>query len=280
MRNFHVITNVSKDKDRIQTNRIRDYLTEKGCICTVQDLIRGEEGVEATISDETECAISLGGDGTLIQVAGMIKGRVPIIGVNLGTLGFLSESSADGVEEMLDRLLSDDYEIENRMMLSGTVNSEGMIKKEGCALNDIVITRTGSLRIVTFDIYVKGKLLNKYSADGIIISTPTGSTGYNLSAGGPIVEPDSKVILITPICPHTLNSRSIVLSGEDEICVKIGQGGHRGDAMSAVSFDGGDERGLLPGDEVVINRSGVVTKIVRLHKESFVNAVSRKLMQF
>lgn len=280
MKNFHIITNASKDKGHQQTNRIYDYLVGKGCTCTVQDMIRGDENGEALIGDNTQCAIVLGGDGSLIQASGMIMGRVPIVGVNLGTLGFLSESSVDEVETMLDRLIADDYEIENRMMLSGVVKSKDSIQKEGCALNDIVITRTGSLRIVTFDIYVKGKLLNKYSADGIIISTPTGSTGYNLSAGGPIVEPDSKMILITPICPHTLNSRSIVLSGDDEVCVKIGEGGHRGDAMSAASFDGGDETGLLPGDEVIINSSEVVTRIVRLHKESFVDAVSRKLMQF
>ena len=129
------------------------------------------------------------------------------MGINMGTLGYLTEIEVDRIEESLDQILSGHYMLEDRMMLDGIFDDGG----ENVALNDIVLSRKGNLRIIHFNVYVNGTLLNSYDADGIVISTPTGSTAYNLSAGGPIVEPTASLIVITPICSHALNTSSIVL---------------------------------------------------------------------
>ena len=143
----------------------------------------------------------------------------------------MTEIELSGLEESLDRLIRDDFKKERRMMLNGKVCCVDGTVSEGWALNDIVISRSGSLQIIEFNIYVNGQLLNHYKADGMIVTTPTGSTGYNLSAGGPLVEPKAKLITLTPICPHNLNQRSIILSPEDEIVIEI-PGGREGKSQT------------------------------------------------
>ena len=145
------------------------------------------------------------------------------------------------------------------------------------ALNDIAITRNGALQVVELLVHVNGQLLNHYQADGLIISTPTGSTGYNLSAGGPIVEPQARTILLTPISPHTLTNRSIVLSPEDVIRVEIGEG-RDGNALSLeANFDGNLSFPMRTGDVVEVARSQAVTRIIRLEQVSFLEVLRRKL---
>jgi len=158
-------------------------------------------------------------------------------------------------------------------MLRGTINGE----LHNTALNDIVIAREGNFRIVGFDIFVNGIHLNKYLADGMIISTPTGSTGYNMSAGGPIVEPTASLIVLTPICCHALNNSSIVLSGEDIIEVEISADRYGGREQVAIAFDGADKISLVTGDRITIRRSGKVTKLVKLTEESFMKTMSKKM---
>ena len=145
------------------------------------------------------------------------------------------------------------------------------------ALNDIVVCRKGELRVIHFRLYVNGALLNSYEADGIIISTPTGSTAYNLSAGGPIVEPTASLIVITPICSHALNTSSIVLSPEDEIVVEIGKGRDNAEQEVIVSFDGADTRVLRTGERVEIRRAKASTKFIKLSKVSFLETLRRKM---
>ena len=157
------------------------------------------------------------------------------------------------------------------------MTGEGKPPYQSRALNDIVISRTGSLRIVNFQIFVNGRYLKSYNADGMIISTPTGSTGYNLSAGGPIIEPGADMLLITPICAHSLNSRSIVLSGEDVVEVVIGPGRKTENEQAIVTFDGDTEVELVTGERVVIKKSGRNTKLIRLNDRSFLEILSRKL---
>ena len=148
-----------------------------------------------------ECAIVLGGDGTLIRAARELKNHsIPLLGVNMGTLGYLAEVELPNYKEALCYLFEQTPDIENRMMMHGRYS--GCKSEENVAMNDIVITRDGTLRIVHFNVYVNGMLLSSYQADGIIVSTPTGSTGYNLSAGGPVVEPTASMFVITPICSH------------------------------------------------------------------------------
>lgn len=205
----------------------------------------------------------------------MINRNIPLLGVNLGTLGFLADVEVEGLLPSLQSLLDGEYEIEERMMLDGMVmTSDGV--RESVALNDIVINRYGRLRIIEYKLYVNGRYLCSYRADGVIVSTPTGSTGYSLSAGGPIVEPRARMMVITPICPHTLNTRSIVLSAEDRVRIETVQGSQDVNRMAETTFDGRDSIVMGAGDSVCIAASQKTTKIVRIHKESFVTILGRK----
>ena len=170
-----------------------------------------------------------------------------------------------------------DYEVEERMMLSGTVYRGNQVIGSDLALNDIVIGREGPLRVVRFKNFVNNEYLNSYNADGIILSTPTGSTGYSLSVGGPIVSPSGTMIIMTPIAPHTLNSRSIVFPAEDVITVEVGKGRHEDQEKAVAAFDGDAVIHLVTGDRIVIRRAEEKTKILKLNHLSFVEVIRQKM---
>ena len=204
MDRFYVISNSMKDPEGKIAKEIKAYLNFRGKQCIIQER-QGKESLRSykytnanLIPDDTECILVVGGDGTLLQAArDMIERNIPLLGVNKGTLGYLAEVDGDNMEEALDRLIDDNVVIEDRMMLEGCAYSHKKKLLQDFALNDIVIARSGRLQIIDFNIYVNGEFLRSYSADGIIISTPTGSTGYSLSAGGPIVSPEASLILLT-----------------------------------------------------------------------------------
>ena len=230
------------------------------------------------IPDDTECILVVGGDGTLLQAArDMIERNIPLLGVNKGTLGYLAEVDGDNMEEALDRLIDDNVVIEDRMMLEGCAYSHKKKLLQDFALNDIVIARSGRLQIIDFNIYVNGEFLRSYSADGIIISTPTGSTGYSLSAGGPIVSPEASLILLTPIAPHTLNTRSIVLPADAEITVELLHGHTAGWDEAAASFDGDTCVKLGIGDCIRIYRSSRMTRLIKINNISFLEVLRNKM---
>ena len=180
------------------------------------------------IPEDTQCVLVIGGDGTLLQASRDLQEKnIPLLGINMGTLGYLAEVEESGVRDALDKLLADEYVVEERMMLEGAAFHNGKQILQDIALNDIVIGRQGRLRILDFRVYVNGEFLNASSADGIILSTPTGSTGYSLSVGGPIVSPEASLILISHIAPHTLNNRSIVLPEGRKHHGRSGTGTHR-----------------------------------------------------
>ena len=276
---FCLVTNKDKDKNLEMTMHIKDYLESHGKKCVIAENIDKEESENkvsrdylSVIPEEAECCIVLGGDGTMLQAARSAAYLdVPLIGVNLGTLGYLADVEVGNVDDALRQLLAGDYDIEDRMMLYGVVDD-----KHDYALNDIIITRAGEFSIINFDIYVNDMFLCNYHADGIAISTPTGSTGYSLSAGGPIVEPSANMILITPICPHTINSRSMVLSDKTKITVVMREG--RGGAVqkSIAYFDGSGRLELKTGSRIEIERANKTTKIVKLNKVSFLQALGKK----
>ena len=191
----------------------------------------------------------------------------------MGTLGYLTEVEVSGIEEAIEKIIADDYILEKRMMLEGVFNNG---EKDIC-LNDIIVSRKNTLRVIHFDLFVNGELLNSYKADGVIISTPTGSTAYNLSAGGPIVEPTASMIVITPICSHALNTSSIVLSAEDEIVIRVGEGRNGTTEEVLVAYDGADTVTLFTGDSVTIRKADAVTKIMKLSKVSFLEILRRKM---
>lgn len=275
MKNFYLITNEVKDPQGVVTDRIVTYIEKHGgkAVC-----IKNERSVfPAHGSFEADCALVLGGDGTLLRAARILMdGELPLLGINLGTLGYLAEVESAALEEALEKLLADEFVREERMMLSGRILAAGR-EEEQYALNDVVISRCGSLQIVNVRICVNGLFLNDYCADGVIVATPTGSTGYNLSAGGPIVEPSANLLLLTPICPHTLNTRSIVFSPEDEISVEIPVGKDGGEQVVEANFDGSHRVAMRTGDRLVIRRAGKTTGILRLNTESFLTVLHKKM---
>ncbi len=265
MQKFHVVTNDAKDKELAVTKMLEQYFISHGRKCTRNISCMDKEDVP----EDTDCVIVIGGDGTLIQAAGAVADKgIPLLGVNLGTLGYLAEVEKSQIIPALHCLLKDEYRIEKRMMLKGRIFSNNEFIFQGNAWNDIVITRGGSLRIIHYSIYVNNQLLNTYSADGVIISTPTGSTGYSLSAGGPIVDPRAKLIVITPICPHTLNGRSIILSPEDEIQVEVKKDEKMDRGSVEAIFDGNRKAFLTDGSKVFIGMSNQEVKMIKLSKES------------
>ncbi|MDE7132411.1 MAG: NAD(+)/NADH kinase [Lachnospiraceae bacterium] len=292
MMHFYLITNEVKDPQGQYTERIIAFLEARGgvvtCVDNTAEAIRtairesrteNSEAADGSKNDEVECVLVLGGDGTVLRAArNIMDSDIPLLGVNLGTLGYLAEVEIGNIEQALSRLLADDYTREERMMLEGLVET-GDQTEENYALNDIVISRCGSLQILTFDIYVNGQFLNSYSADGMIVATPTGSTGYNMSAGGPIVEPAASLLLLTPICPHTLNTRSIVLASEDEIRIEISQGKDGSMQTVEANFDGSHKIIMQTGDGIIIRRASKTTGILKLNTESFLAVLHKKMSE-
>ena len=274
METFYIITNRLKDQDFRITEEIRNYIEEHGKRCVLSE--KDEEGhiVPGTVPGGMDCALVLGGDGTLIRAARELGGQnIPLLGINMGTLGYLTEVELPQFREALDKLFAGWPDIEERMMMRGTIDG----RHEYMAMNDVVVTREGNLRVVHFNVYVNGALLNSYLADGVIISTPTGSTGYNLSAGGPVVEPTARMFVITPICSHALNASSVVLSAEDVIEVEICEGRYGRTERALVTFDGAETAAVSTGDRVQIRRAKETTRLVKLSRESFMKIMREKM---
>ncbi len=278
MEKFCIVTNKIKDSDLKVTNHIKDYLEKRGKTVTIAEEKNEEDPLFITrkhlsvIPEDTDLVIVLGGDGTMLQAARSVAYQdIPLIGVNLGTMGYLAEVEETGIDDALDRILKGLYEIEDRMMLRGAL--EG---KKDYSLNDIIVTRYQGITTIGYNIFVNDQFLCSYYADGLVVSTPTGSTGYNMSAGGPIIEPSANMILVTPICPHTLNSRSLVFSPNTRIEVEL-LPGRDGNPMTAISsFDGSGTLLMNTGDKIEIKMSKKTTKILRLNKVSFLDVISKK----
>ncbi len=285
MRHFCIITNRDKDTNLEITNKIIAYLTSKKkevFLAKEQDKESGFYTDAATIPKNTECAIVLGGDGTILQAAHDLLGyNIPILGINLGTLGFMAETELQNVWQALDALFDGDYVIEERMMLNACVlqSSNEIYSDKNCtsALNDIVITRSGFSRIIGVRIYVNGAFVNDFRGDGVIISTPTGSTGYNLSAGGPVVTPEAELTIITPICPHSLNARSIVVTSNDKVTIKIRESKKTQEEEAIATIDGCRAIQLKAGDSIEIGKAVEVTKLIRVGKANFFHILRTKL---
>ena len=284
MNTFYIITNEQKDPGFRVTTQIQKYLSEKGARCLVPDHTKRNGMVSykytdaSQIPEDTQCVLVIGGDGTLLQASRDLQEKnIPLLGINMGTLGYLAEIEESGVRDALDKLLADEYVVEERMMLEGAAFHNGKQILQDIALNDIVIGRQGRLRILDFRVYVNGEFLNASSADGIILSTPTGSTGYSLSVGGHIVSPEASLILISHIAPHTLNNRSIVLPEDARITVEAAPG-HTGAGEGAeVVFDGDTSVHLDVGDTVEIRKSSKVTRLLKINNISFLEVLRKKM---
>ncbi len=276
MRRFYLIWNPQREGTEAMAEQIRGYLTERGCVCAVQGHSAHTDA--AWVPQDTECVLTLGGDGTLIRAARDLSGRqIPMAGINMGHLGYLTQVGCQNtgeVRQMLEDLMADQYQLEKRMMLAGTVSRGGKPWKKDLALNEILISRREMPKILDLQISVNGQPLCRYKADGMIIATPTGSTAYNLSAGGPIVAPSAQMMILTPICPHDLNGRSIVLPAEDSVEIRI-MG--KDDEGQAVVFDGGTAAALKVGDVLTARRSETETVMIKLREVSFVDNLRSKM---
>lgn len=285
MDHFLIFTNKSKDTNLEFTNKVTNFLESHGKTCYIahfeepgNDTTRPDAVMFRTeVPDKAQCCIVLGGDGTMLQAAVNVREKdIPLLGINLGTMGYLTEIDKNHIDEALQRLIDDDYEVEERMLLSGTkVTGEA---QEFTALNDIVIARKAAVQVIKLVVYVDDRHLTTYLADGVIISTPTGSTGYNMSAGGPLVAPQSDNLVITPICPHTLTNRSIVLPATEKITIELGAGKADRIQEAEASIDGHFGASLVTGDRVEIRKAAKTSKILRMNQVSFVEILSQKLL--
>lgn len=223
--------------------------------------------------NDADLIICFGGDGTILHMAKTAtRAGIPILGVNIGTLGFMAELESAELDQ-LKRLAVDDYTVDSRMMLDVTVSRDRDIIFHDIGLNDVVVTKGSVARIVHLSVEFDGVEAMECDGDGMIVATPTGSTAYNLSAGGPIAEPEAQNILITPICAHDMSSRCMVASDKRVIGVKMTKNPRRN---AFVSVDGGKAQKINMGDVVTIRKSQLQTKLVRLKDRSFYDLVNMK----
>lgn len=219
----------------------------------------------------SDAIIALGGDGTILKLARLIgSAQTPILGVNIGKLGFLAEISQDEMKECLVEIFAGKYSIENRMMLEASTDG---FKSNYSALNDIVLEKYGSSRMMTLETYVNEEYLATYAADGIILSTPTGSTAYSLANYGPIIAPTNNVIVINPICPHTLTARPVILPDDSLILIKLlGQS-----QKASLTADGQQTKLLNAPATVRIRKAPFVARLMKREKSSYFDVLRKKL---
>jgi NAD+ kinase len=257
-----------------------NWLEEKGCTPLpeaqlTRQLVYPKALSDAEVRDQAELVVVLGGDGTLISVARLFSGRdVPILGVNLGSLGFLTEITVEELYTRLEKVLEGNPRVSERMMLEVTLHREGQQIEKCHVLNDMVINKGALARIVDLETKVNRHFLTTYKADGLIISTPTGSTGYSLSAGGPIIHPLMSCIVITPICPHTLTNRPIVVTDESIISITVASSF---DEKVYLTLDGQVGFELREGDSVEVRRALKTTALVMSRSRDYFEILRTKL---
>jgi len=244
-------------------------------------LLRGDPAPEVRIADAREVAarsdalVVLGGDGTLLAASHHLARRsVPVLGVNFGSLGFLTEITLAELYPTLEGVLADTYQYEERRMLHAVVRRHGRPDKAGDVLNDVVVTKAALSRIIELDVTIDGIFVSAFRADGLIISSPTGSTAYNLAAGGPILHPSLPAVVVTPICPHMLTNRPLAVSDEAtiEVCLRPAR-----DVEAHVTFDGQRGFPLSGTDTVTVTRSPLSLRLVKAPARDFFAVLRTKL---
>ncbi len=239
------------------------------------ELVGGEGLAGPELAENSDVIVVLGGDGTMLHALATLGGtETPIAGVNIGTLGFLTSCTDDELEEFSDALKSGRFHVSKRTLLSAMVVRGDGRTKEYLALNEAVLARGQTGRLVSMKATVDGDLLNRYRADGLIVATPTGSTAYSLSAGGPLISPAADVFVITPICPHTLSQRSLVIDDSTEI--ELAPDGLEEGAL-LFTVDGRDCDEIGATDRVRIRKDTRSLNLVRLDGRSFYGALRQKL---
>ncbi len=227
------------------------------------------------IGRNCDLVIIVGGDGTLLAVARtLIEYDIPILGVNLGRLGFLVDISPDDMEERINEILDGDYEEEHRILLNAEVQHKDTPPSESDAFNDVVVHKWEVARMIETETWVNGRFLNSMRSDGLIVSTPTGSTAYALSGGGPIIEPGVDAILIVPICPHSMSYRPIVVSGDSEIEILVKENMH---SHAQVTCDGQINLGLVSGDKILIRKKDKYVRLIHPRQHNHFEILRAKM---
>ena len=274
MKNIVVALNPSKDKDgkilSLVMSRITTVFKHSKVI-----VLNSYEMNKYRFQDKLDLLIVLGGDGTLLGVARDINGKydVPILGVNIGNLGFLSSIEIQDFSEALKKIKNGQYIIQNRILLECTMLNQDDNDK-GKALNDVVIARGTLSRMAKFEVFIDNKLYYRFKGDGLIVSTPTGSTGYSFSAGGPFIYPDVDVIILTPICPHTRGMQPIVLKSSSEILIKAEN--YNGEIY--LTFDGQEAKQINDNTSIIIKKAKQIAKILLFDNYDYFNVLRQKIL--
>lgn len=275
-----IIPNLNKTTSLDIAQQLIGWLENKGVRVLLNEITANELQRQdlaekpSEIYRDSDFIIVLGGDGTLLSVARQVMWyETPILGVNLGHLGFLTELEVENLYQGLEKIERNDYDVERRMMLEAVVIKNNMITETFSALNDVVITKGSFSRIIHLRTFIDHHYIETYPADGLIISSPTGSTAYSLSAGGPILSPDVSAMVITPISPHTLNSRSIVISDKEQVRVEVV--GDQNDVM--LTIDGQQGYKLKTGDVVLVRKADFTANLIKLRDRNFYEVLRTKL---
>ena len=271
-----------KDTDFSVTRQVIALLDQHGIHALLADELAGElvDTKAAFLPQQQALAqakqvITIGGDGTLLRIAhDCLAQSKPVLGVNLGRIGFLATCEVAELPEKLARLAAGRYTIEPRNLLRADAPAHNWHQ---VAMNDVVLFGNSRLHPMDYTVYCDGAFVSRYRSDGVIIATPTGSTAYSLSAGGPVVEPTASLIVITPICSHALNTSSVVLSAEDDVEVEICEGRYGRQEKVALCYDGAVQRQLVSGDRVKIRKSDAKAHLVKLSEESFMITMREKM---
>ncbi len=240
--------------------------------CGVQTMIlNGEERTDFN----PDMIVTFGGDGTFLNGAHYAMDYcVPLLGINLGTVGFLTEEEPEKIPQAVEAILRNEYQLEERSLLQVDGFDAGFRQ---LALNDAVITRGGYARLIRVESFINDEMYSVFTADGIIVATPTGSTGYSLSAGGPLIEPDMNCMIITPVCPHSLYQRPCVVSGHSAIRLRLSEDRSQ---SAELQIDGKSRLKLRAGEEIMITGSEKTLKLVRLRQFEFFNILRKKLTEW
>ena len=281
MMQIAVFPNLSKRRAGEIVDRIFNFYKNKDVRlvmpATEARQFRKEEfGLPCVERVHIDMALSIGGDGTLLGVCRRFREQgIPVCGINLGTLGFLADIEPQELESRLGKILIGEYIVEHRLLLSGYVRNELGEKFLGNAINDVVISKGGAPRMLQLSLSVNNTYLMDYKADGIIVSSPTGSTAYSLSAGGPILNPTIRALLLTPICAHTFQMRPMVVSEDDEVQIKVSS-----NREVIVTLDGQESFKIQPNDEVIVRKSKMTAQIVKFADKSYYDVLKAKMWNY
>ena len=281
MKTIAIYPNINKDESAKVMERIHSSFADK------QDRVRiavsrsiaemfncPEYGIDDLDNEPIDLGLSIGGDGTLLGICRKLYTRkIPACGINIGNVGFLTDIELTELESRLDNLLNGEYQVVERTVISGSVLSQGNRRMLGHAINDVVIGKGGLSRMLSLSVRIDDTMINDYKADGVIVSTATGSTAYSLSAGGPIVNPSVPALLITPICPHTLDARPMIIPDDEEVQIYIAAV-HQDIQMT---FDGQESFQLLPGDVVYIRKGKNPARIIKFGDKNYYDTLKSKL---